>query len=189
MVREGGSVTLEVEAAGNPAPAYQWFHNGKKIPGAISNILTLSHMRRLSGGRYYCEVTNAKGKEMSRACTITVSSAEWESPAAPSAASDWSDAFFNPEEDLGDDQATASEPEMVDGLFLTPAPEAEEPSPAEELPILSELGTRELLLELNSFDSPEPAAEPSPDPSLLKKKEFLENLLQHWAQHCTKKAA
>lgn len=66
-----GKVTLQITATGKPLPDYQWYHNGKKIAGAMQNRLTIQHLRRDQGGAYHCEVKNHAGSVMSRAAMIS----------------------------------------------------------------------------------------------------------------------
>ncbi len=50
--REGGDVTLEVEAVGDGSIEYQWRLNGKNIPGATSSKLQLSKILKGVEGDY-----------------------------------------------------------------------------------------------------------------------------------------
>ncbi len=66
-----GKITLQITATGKPLPDYQWYHNGKKIAGAMLNRLTIQHLRRDQGGAYHCEVKNHAGSVMSRAAMVS----------------------------------------------------------------------------------------------------------------------
>ncbi len=71
QVKLGSKVVLRVVATGRPLPSFQWFHNGKKISGAISDFLTLTKVRRLAAGGYHCEAKNFQGKAVSRVCMLS----------------------------------------------------------------------------------------------------------------------
>jgi hypothetical protein len=66
-----GKIAIRISATGNPLPSFQWFHNGKKIAGANSDMLVINHLRRDQGGAYTCEVKNIAGKALSRAAMIS----------------------------------------------------------------------------------------------------------------------
>lgn len=61
----GGEVIFAIKAEGIPPLKYQWYHQGKALPGAQSDTLVLvpSHMRQ--GGAYHCEVTDRWGAKVS----------------------------------------------------------------------------------------------------------------------------
>lgn len=67
----GAHVLLRVSATGFPQLSYQWFHNGRKIPGATGDRLALSKVRRSSAGAYHCEVKNLAGRAESRQCMLS----------------------------------------------------------------------------------------------------------------------
>jgi Immunoglobulin I-set domain/Immunoglobulin domain len=55
----GTDVTLSVQAAGNPAPLYQWRLNGVNIPGAVFPTLTRTNAQPGDGGSYQVVVGNS----------------------------------------------------------------------------------------------------------------------------------
>jgi Outer membrane protein beta-barrel domain len=60
----GGEVIFAIKAEGIPPLKYQWYHQGKPLPGANADTLVLvpSHMRQ--GGLYQCEVTDRWGAKV-----------------------------------------------------------------------------------------------------------------------------
>lgn len=54
----GGTITFTVLAEGTPAPAYQWFHDGKPLADATESSLTLSNLSSADAGAYFVRVTN-----------------------------------------------------------------------------------------------------------------------------------
>ncbi|HTT57235.1 MAG TPA: ExeM/NucH family extracellular endonuclease [Opitutaceae bacterium] len=71
----GDTVTFGVTAAGTPAPAFQWRHNGAAIGGATGATLTLAHVTTADAGAYDVVVTNSVGTATSAAATLTVNKA------------------------------------------------------------------------------------------------------------------
>ena len=75
----GGTVSLTVQAAGYPAPQYQWLLNGVPLTdgGAISGAgtatLTITGAQAANQGSYTVNVDNALGSDTSAAATVTVS--------------------------------------------------------------------------------------------------------------------
>lgn len=68
----GGGATFHV-AARSPTPfSYQWFQNGKALPGQKGDTLTLSAVTADKSGVYYVEVTNAAGTVRSDPASLTV---------------------------------------------------------------------------------------------------------------------
>ena len=67
----GDRITISVVATGNPNPSYQWYLNGKKISGAITNRFIIAKARRSHTGIYSCEVKNIIGSVMSRGASIS----------------------------------------------------------------------------------------------------------------------
>lgn len=76
QTRLGGRITLRVIAAGNPLPSYQWYHNGKVLPGAVEDRLSIPHSRKDHAGQYHCEVKNIAGTVTSRPASISVLASE-----------------------------------------------------------------------------------------------------------------
>jgi hypothetical protein len=68
----GGAVTFAVMATGEPAPTYQWKHNGVSISAATSATLTLTNVQLTYAGSYTVVVSNAAGSVTSNAATLTV---------------------------------------------------------------------------------------------------------------------
>lgn len=57
----GTNVTLNVTAAGNPAPRCQWFYNGSLLSGATNWSLTISNFQDYCQGRYQVLARNTSG--------------------------------------------------------------------------------------------------------------------------------
>jgi len=66
QVKLGSNVVLRITATGKPVPSFQWFHNGKKIAGAVTDRLNLNKVRRSAAGAYHCEAKNHVGTAVSR---------------------------------------------------------------------------------------------------------------------------
>jgi hypothetical protein len=77
------AVTLRVFASGAPAPKFQWYRDGREIPGATADALTFPHVQAADAGAYEVRVANAFGTLRSRSATITVIDPAF--PAAPGA--------------------------------------------------------------------------------------------------------
>jgi hypothetical protein len=73
-VAPGTTLTLSVEATGNPPPLYQWRLNGVNIPGAVYPTLTLSNVSPASGGTYSVAVANSSGVDYSADARVLVTS-------------------------------------------------------------------------------------------------------------------
>ncbi|HVU17394.1 MAG TPA: FG-GAP-like repeat-containing protein [Candidatus Didemnitutus sp.] len=71
-VARNGSVTLSATASGNPAPVFQWFHNGVAIAGATGSSLSISHAQASDGGSYAVEASSLLGDTASAPVTLTV---------------------------------------------------------------------------------------------------------------------
>lgn len=69
----GGSLLLKVEAAGEPAPNYQWSRDGVAISGATAATYTLSGARAADAGSYTVKVSNLLGSVTSQAAVVSVS--------------------------------------------------------------------------------------------------------------------
>ncbi len=70
----GQSVTFSVvvNANVNPAPWYQWKHNGANIPNATSPSYTLGTVALSDSGSYTVTITNGAGTATSQTATLTV---------------------------------------------------------------------------------------------------------------------
>ncbi len=73
-VTAGASVTFSVQAAGTPAPTFQWARNGTSIAGATAATLTLNNVQSANAGTYTVTATNAAGPVTSNPATLTVAS-------------------------------------------------------------------------------------------------------------------
>jgi alpha-tubulin suppressor-like RCC1 family protein len=58
----GKTVTLSVEATANPPPTYQWYRNGKPVPGATSASYTIENANSDDLGTYYVVVSSGVRK-------------------------------------------------------------------------------------------------------------------------------
>ena len=72
----GGSVTFTAEAAGSPAPTYQWRRNGVNLAGATTASLTLNSVQTTDAGTYSVVATNSVGNATSAGVALTVQAAE-----------------------------------------------------------------------------------------------------------------
>jgi len=70
---EGGSITMEVTASGNPS-SYTWYKNGTVV--SSSSSYTISSLSPSHEGTYECKVSNTYGHTYSRSFDLTV----YESP-------------------------------------------------------------------------------------------------------------
>ena len=68
----GGTVAFTVQASGSPPLAYQWFHDGNLIEGALTSTLTLSPVSFGDAGAYFVLVTNGVGSEESEEALLFV---------------------------------------------------------------------------------------------------------------------
>ncbi len=66
----GGRAVFSVDATGNPAVRYQWFRDGKAIPGAWNRSLLIDPVTIESFGDYTVEARNAFGVATSRAAHL-----------------------------------------------------------------------------------------------------------------------
>ena len=71
-VTEGHAVSFSVEAAGNPAPSYQWRKNGVELPGANAPAFNISAVSFADMGDYEVVVWNDIGQITSSAASLTV---------------------------------------------------------------------------------------------------------------------
>ena len=68
----GQPAAITVDAAGNPAPSYQWFFQGQPVPGVVSNRFVLSPAAATNAGSYQVVVSNDFGAVTSALATLTV---------------------------------------------------------------------------------------------------------------------
>ena len=71
-VSVGASVSFSVEAAGDPAPTFQWQKDGADIGGATSATFTIASATLADVGAYAVVVTNAGGSVTSTGAMLTV---------------------------------------------------------------------------------------------------------------------
>ncbi len=71
-VRRGGAAAFRVGAAAIPGPGYQWFRNGRPIPGATGASLTLTTATPADAGGYTVRVGNESGTATSGAAALRV---------------------------------------------------------------------------------------------------------------------
>jgi hypothetical protein len=71
----GGTATFTVEAAGTPAPTYQWRANGLTIAGATSSTLTLTNVQAVNAANYDVIISNGVGGGVSSLAQLTIASA------------------------------------------------------------------------------------------------------------------
>ena len=57
-VNAGQAATLSVAATGNPAPAIQWFKDGRAVPGATNAALTFASVFGGDAGSYTATISN-----------------------------------------------------------------------------------------------------------------------------------
>jgi hypothetical protein len=68
----GNSVSFSASASGTAPLSFQWLKNGVAIPGAISNVLTLSAVSTNVAANYSVVVTNIVGSVVSSSAALTV---------------------------------------------------------------------------------------------------------------------
>lgn len=68
----GGTVVLNANVTGTPAPAVKWFQGTTEIPGATSAQLTLSNIPLSAAGDYKLVATNSAGTATSDVATVKV---------------------------------------------------------------------------------------------------------------------
>jgi hypothetical protein len=73
-VAAGGTASFSVAAAGNPAPAPQWYFDGNRLAGATNIILTILDVAATNAGSYFVVLTNVSGAVTSDVVTLTVTS-------------------------------------------------------------------------------------------------------------------
>ena len=89
----GTTVTLNVSALGQPAPAYQWLRDGTNLPSATAANLTLTNVTLNQSGLYSVVVTNVAGSITSAPAMLTVATSIFQPPAAQNAATIQSQGF------------------------------------------------------------------------------------------------
>ena len=68
----GSTVTFQVAATGDPAPAFQWLRNGEPIDGETSDTLVLSSVTSAANGAYSVRVSNPAGTIVSSSSVLFV---------------------------------------------------------------------------------------------------------------------
>lgn len=68
----GSSISLSVQAAGVPAPTFQWRRNGIDIPGATTATLSINSAMPEDAGVYDCVATNTCGSTTSLPARVAV---------------------------------------------------------------------------------------------------------------------
>jgi regulation of enolase protein 1 (concanavalin A-like superfamily) len=71
-VAQGGTVTFNVQASGNPVPTYQWYKNNNVISGANSSSYTINNAQSSDAGNYRVVVSNSQGSVTSNTVNLTV---------------------------------------------------------------------------------------------------------------------
>ncbi len=71
-VTAGTPVTFQVEAAGSPAPQYEWLLNDASLPGQTAPVLALGAATTNIAGTYSVIVSNAFGPQTSSNAVLTV---------------------------------------------------------------------------------------------------------------------
>jgi hypothetical protein len=79
VVDPGATVTLQVQAAGFPRPAYQWFKGDSLVENATSASLTLTNFTASMTGEYSVRLDNGLGNLRSAVVRLSLAAA----PAAP----------------------------------------------------------------------------------------------------------
>jgi hypothetical protein len=79
-VTAGTTVTLEIEAIGNPLPTYQWKKNGSPISGATTSTLSLPAFQDSQSGYYTVVVSNGTGSAETTPAAITTSASSMSAP-------------------------------------------------------------------------------------------------------------
>ena len=73
ITRFAGQIgTFTASVAGTPPLSYQWWYNGRVIPGATNTTLTLDNVQPVHAGHYVVTVANAFGSVTSPEATLTV---------------------------------------------------------------------------------------------------------------------
>lgn len=88
---KGSSVTLSVEATGNPTPVYVWHKNGEPIDGETGPTLTFENLHPFDAGSYYATAINPEGTAQSTTVNLAVTL----DPTAKSVARWWNEALLD----------------------------------------------------------------------------------------------
>jgi hypothetical protein len=72
----GQTVTLRVEANGDPAPTYQWIKNGRPLPSANQASLILSDLSLADAADYHAIAINRFGRTVSRRARVEITAAQ-----------------------------------------------------------------------------------------------------------------
>ena len=73
LIAVGEPVTFSAEAAGRPAPSYQWMRGTEPIPGATSATHTIASVQLADAGDYHVVAANSLASVPSQIATLTVS--------------------------------------------------------------------------------------------------------------------
>jgi pectin methylesterase-like acyl-CoA thioesterase len=71
-LRAGTTLTLQVTAVGEPAPAYRWLRDGREIAGATGALLALPAVTAADAGLYTAVASNRAGTVTSAAAKVVV---------------------------------------------------------------------------------------------------------------------
>ena len=74
VVRAGATVIMPVRVLPNPGPpeTFQWYKDGRIIPGAVFKKLVLKNVQATEAGNYYCVVSGIGGNTSSWGAFLTV---------------------------------------------------------------------------------------------------------------------
>jgi hypothetical protein len=76
LVEIGDSLELAIESEGVGALDYQWFKDGKPLPGASSSSLNLQNLETAAAGEYEVQVSNPFGTTTSKVALVTFTPVE-----------------------------------------------------------------------------------------------------------------
>ncbi len=66
------TATVMVTASGTPPLTYRWFKDGEVVTGAGEFTYVIANVQAGDAGSYYVEVSNARGKTVSRSATLSL---------------------------------------------------------------------------------------------------------------------